>query len=59
MDDRVPYAALERARKAACKKFPNATRVVALWTPAGQTETCVEVWHGERATVARFHEARA
>lgn len=42
-----PYPKLERAEAVARERFPDATRVKALWTPASAAgEVCVEVWTG-------------
>jgi hypothetical protein len=48
---RVPYALLARAEGDARERFPDATRVRALWTPASACEVHVEVWRGDSATV--------
>jgi hypothetical protein len=47
----VPYALLGRAERDAHERFPDATRVHALWTPASACEVHVEVWRGDSATV--------
>lgn len=49
MPANVPYARLERAQDIVREQYPNATRVRALWTPAGASEIVVEVWHGRSA----------
>jgi hypothetical protein len=46
-----PYARLRNAERQASEKFPEATRVNALWTPSNDHEIVVEVWMGSRASV--------
>lgn len=44
---RVNYDALEHAEEIGRKLFPDADKIVALWTPAGEVNCAIEVWaHG-------------
>jgi hypothetical protein len=43
--DRVPYERLEAAQRNARECFPDAKRIVAVWTPANESEIAVEVWY--------------
>lgn len=48
---RVDYDALERAAEVGHKLFPDADRIVAMWTPAGEVNCAIEVWHDRHASV--------
>jgi hypothetical protein len=44
----IPYDRLARAEEVARERFPEATRVKALWTPASaNSDVIVEVWTGD------------
>lgn len=45
----APYERLARAETVARERFPQASGVKALWTPASEaSDVMVEVWTGER-----------
>jgi hypothetical protein len=51
-DPRVPYDRLEAAAERARKRYPDAKRIKALWTPANGNDITVEVHdHDGRARV--------
>ena len=41
-----PYQRLKRAEAVARERFPQASDVRALWTPANEDDVTVEVWTG-------------
>lgn len=45
-DPRVDYAHLSDVMSRARAAYPEATKLVALWTPNGRVNACVEVWTG-------------
>lgn len=50
----VDYTLLQSGCAAARALYPNADKVVGLWTPASPTRVCVEVWTNGRASVYGF-----